>query len=329
LGKPVHGQLVNAITGEKIGGIPNPDSLNNALQTRYQVLNPGKPLPDFFKMSATSTPADFDRIDKIMQQTEQAQGTVAQREQTQAMRSQTFELMRDKQDLNPVTGIDPKSGNQVLVPYSQAQQMGLQNPLKADDDMVNKAYAARHWLTLATKPAPAGADPQDMSIQQLVDKLDKDGKLGAVASRWNEFMTGKVGAGDPYVSALRTKMGLSSTLLMQAHVGSRGSSEMLEHFEDLANQKKLDGPTLKAAIGSEISYVRDRSMDPNPPNYSATGGATPTGGAANSNAPKLPQGAGKTIDKDTAMQFYQAAGNDPAKAKQLAIQNGWKVPQAQ
>jgi hypothetical protein len=43
----------------------------------------------------------------------------------------------------------------------------------------------------------------------------------------------------------------------------------------------------------------------------------------------LPQGGGKVIDKDTAMQFYQAAGNDPAKARALAIQNGWQVPKAQ
>lgn len=39
----------------------------------------------------------------------------------------------------------------------------------------------------------------------------------------------------------------------------------------------------------------------------------------------LPQGGGKVIDKDTAKKFYQAAGNDPAKARTLAQQNGWKV----
>jgi hypothetical protein len=39
----------------------------------------------------------------------------------------------------------------------------------------------------------------------------------------------------------------------------------------------------------------------------------------------LPAGNGKTIDKATGQQFYEAAGHDPAKARQLAIQNGWKV----
>jgi hypothetical protein len=42
-------------------------------------------------------------------------------------------------------------------------------------------------------------------------------------------------------------------------------------------------------------------------------------------AGQLPQGAGKVIDKATAQQFYEAAGRDPNKARDLAIQSGWKV----
>lgn len=40
----------------------------------------------------------------------------------------------------------------------------------------------------------------------------------------------------------------------------------------------------------------------------------------------LPKGQGKTIDKTTAIQFYNAAGKDPKKAQALAEQNGWVVP---
>jgi hypothetical protein len=205
-----------------------------------------------------------------------------------AQRAQTFELARDKADMKAVIGADPKSGQNVLVPMGQAQQMGLQNPVQASDDMVNKAYAGRHWLTLATRPGPPGAKPEDMSISQLIDRLDNEGKLGPIASRWNEFLAGKYGSGDADVSALRAKMGLSTTLLMQAHVGNRGSAQMLEHFEDLANQKKLDGPTLKAAFGAEINYVKERAMDPNPPNY---GTPKPTT-KPSANAPKFTAPAG-------------------------------------
>jgi hypothetical protein len=39
----------------------------------------------------------------------------------------------------------------------------------------------------------------------------------------------------------------------------------------------------------------------------------------------LPQGGGKVIDKATVQQFYQAAGNDPAKARKMATDAGWKL----
>lgn len=271
--KPIAGSLQNVITGETIGGLNGQKiaQLNKGFETRWQVLHPGEPLPDEFKLPADAKVSDFDHLDKILEATERATGTKAQQDTANAMRAQTFEMLREKTDMQAVVGVDPKTGNQVLVPAGQAQQMGIQNPMKAGEDQVNKALAARHWITLATKPGAPGAAPEDLSITQLIDHLDKSGDLGVVASRWNDFMAGKVGAGNPYVSALRTKMGLSTTLLMQAHVGNRGSSQMLEHFEDLANQKKLDGPTLKAAFNSEVSYVRDRAMDPNPPDYSKPG----------------------------------------------------------
>jgi hypothetical protein len=43
------------------------------------------------------------------------------------------------------------------------------------------------------------------------------------------------------------------------------------------------------------------------------------------NPGSLPQGNGKVIDSVTAQSFYQAAGRDPVKARQLAKQNGWTV----
>ena len=266
--KNVGGRLVNAITHEEIGGLSNIPVLNAGIDTRWQVLHPGEKAPDNFHLPPTATPADFERIDKLMEATERATATKEQQNTTNAIRAQTMEMARDKQDLQAVVGNDPKTGRSVMVPMGQAQQMGLTDAMKAPEDTINKALAARHWLTLAQKQAPADAKPEEMGIQQLIDKLDADGKLGPLASRWNEFMSGKFGAGDPDYSALRTKMGLSTTLLMQAHVGSRGSSQMLEHFEDLANAKKLDGPTLKTSVGSEVDYVKDRAMDPNPPTYS-------------------------------------------------------------
>jgi hypothetical protein len=69
------------------------DALNSAMLQRYQVLNPNAPaLPRGLAMSANSTPQDFDRADKVLQQTENSAATQAQRDTVNAMRQQTLAL---------------------------------------------------------------------------------------------------------------------------------------------------------------------------------------------------------------------------------------------
>lgn len=242
------------------------DQYNQGLAARYQVMNPGKQVPPAFTLPPNATPKDFDRVDKLLEGTERAAGTQAQRGEANAMRQATLQIAQaaqqdrlDQHGIQPVSGTDPKTGRDVLVPESDAQKMGLTNVMKADADLVNKSHAARTWLKLADKQ---GDTPANMGIMQMIDKLDKDGKLGVIASRWNDFMAGKVGAGDPDFAAFRAKMGLGATKLMQAHVGSRGGAFMLEHFEDLANAGKMDASTLRSAMKSEVNYMQDVAMEP-------------------------------------------------------------------
>jgi hypothetical protein len=324
--KPSGGELVNVLTGAKTGGITDVAPLNAALQTRYRILNPGQPLPDYFTLKQNATPADFERLDKIMQQTESSKMTLAQQGVANAIRQQTYSLMEDKEGLKPVIGTDPKTGRSVAVPYSQAQQMGIKDAAEMPATEYSKTLSGRQWLQLALTQAPKGAPASDMGISQLLDRMDKAGKLGPLAGRWNDFMTAGWGSGDPDYAALRTKVDLSSTLLGSVHTGRLGPY-LLENLASLAQTKKMDGPTLKSAFNTEISYVKDRAMNPNEPNY----GAKAPGNAA-PNAPQagaLPQGGGKVLDKATAQQFYQAAGNDPDKARALATKNGWQIPKAQ
>jgi hypothetical protein len=305
------GMLVNPITNQKIGGIPDVAPLNKALETRYQVTHPGEPVPDYYQLKTGASPTDFDRVDKLLEAAERSTATKAQLATANAIRQQTYEMARDKADLQAVVGIDPKSGKQVLVPLPQAQQMGIQNPIKAEGQDVQRAMAGRQWLTLAKKEAPDNAPAEEKGIIQLIDQLDSEGKLGVLASRWNDFMARKLGSADtPEYKALATKMGLSSTLLAQAHAGARGAGSpyLLEHMEDLANAKKLDGPTLKAAFGAEVNYVEDRAMDPSPPNYQQLGGKTST--------PKAKQG-GMIRARDPQGKLHEAPAG-------TALPPGWK-----
>jgi hypothetical protein len=327
--KTVNGQLVNTVTHETIGGKLDTDSLNSGLQTRWQVLNPGQPLPDWAKLNPNSTPLDFDRVDKLLEATEKGKATAAQQATVNAIRSQTFQLATEKEGYNWVTGTatkGPAAGKVVAVPQSQIGQYGIQDAGKMESADITKTQSGRQWLTLANKQGDPNGPPDQMGISQLLDVMDKKKELGPLAGRLNEFLAGTWGSGNADYAAFRTKLDLSNTLLATVHSGRLGPF-LMENMQGLASAKKMDATTLRSAFNSEKDYVQDRALDPAPPNYNAT--AATSGNATKTGATALPQGGGKVIDKNTAMQFYQAAGNDPDKARTLALKNGWQIPKAQ
>lgn len=143
-------------------------------------------------------------------------------------------------------------GSQVAGTPEQLASWGAKGTTKMPADEVKKVLVARQAV------APDGLFA---SVQKDLATLQKSGKLGVLASRWSDFMAGKAGS-DPEFAALRTHMGLLATALMQAHVGSRGSKEMLDHFKSLADYRISDGATLGSALNAEFSYVREKAMMP-------------------------------------------------------------------
>lgn len=158
-----------------------------------------------------------------------------------------------KADTNMYVGTAP-DGAQVAGTSSDLQSAGAQGVTKLDADTQKKVITARQLI------APNGLF---LDVKNDIAALDSQGKLGNVASRWNNFMAGKLGD-DPDFAALNTHMGLLSTALMQAHVGARGSSEMLEHFQNLMNQKISTPQQLKAQLNAAYSYVKEKAMVPKP-----------------------------------------------------------------
>lgn len=220
---------------------------------------------------------DYNRIDKIMEHTEKNVSNLAQIQGNLEIRRQTFAIqMAAKQEaeelrmITPVIGYDDQ-GNPVLTSAAGARDMNLRSPMKAEQADVSKAMSARQWVRELATPTTADphANPMQAGIGQLIDDLDKRGQLDFIARHWNDFMAGTIGARDPEVQALHTKLQLSGSLLAQAHAGKVGSA-MMEHFQDLANDEKMNGPMLKAGFGSELNYVQQRQMLPSTP-LGATG----------------------------------------------------------
>jgi hypothetical protein len=162
----------------------------------------------------------------------------------------------------PVVGIDA-SGRQVLVPAGDVTKYGLSQVREVGQAENEKVTNARSLMTVLNND-----DPDDKGLIQLAKQLKDEGKLGPVASRLQDWLN-KGGSvltfdtgGDPDVQRLFTKLGLSTTGLMQVHVGARGSAQMLEHFEDLAKAKSMSPDAFLAALDTENKYVQMKAMLP-------------------------------------------------------------------
>jgi hypothetical protein len=93
--------------------------INNAMLKRYQVMHPeAKVLPDGLAVNKDSTPKDWERIDKIMQQTETAEATQVQRGIINEMRKTTLALS----GMGAPLGDTSKGGPEYLATLPTAEQ---------------------------------------------------------------------------------------------------------------------------------------------------------------------------------------------------------------
>lgn len=156
-------------------------------------------------------------------------------------------------------------GKPVAVPFDEASNYKWDaggRPTKAGAAESEKVNNARSLINVFDS-----GDPDDLGLLQLAAKLDQEGKLGPIMTRFQQWLNkgnsvANFNAGDPDVQRLFTKMGLSTTGLMQVHVGARGSAQMLEHFEDLAKAKEMSSSAFRTALDTEARYVRMKAMLP-------------------------------------------------------------------
>lgn len=85
-------------------------------------------------------------------------------------------------------------------------------------------------------------------VQAQIKSLS--GELGPVQGRWNEFMTGKVGADNPRLSGLRTSLKNIATAWMRLHANSESARE---EFENVLARSKTAGDLIANlnAIGQQ------------------------------------------------------------------------------
>jgi hypothetical protein len=169
----------DALTKKEAAGVnapfgPKADNLNAAMTERYQVLNPGKPLPDNLKMTADSSPKDFDRVDKILQQTETAQATKANRDIVNGMRQQTLAL----------SGLGAPGGNTKL--SGDAYLQSLATPEQA----VVREFGTGHMVPTRIDML-LSRNPKLMAEVALAYPDIDTSKLEAYPTLYKDFTSGK------------------------------------------------------------------------------------------------------------------------------------------
>ena len=157
-----------------------------------------------------------------------------------------------------------EDGNIVAGSMDELKAAGISKGItKADDDTAKKVTVARQLTS------PSGLFSL---INQDMRALDAKGKMGStVTSRLNDALLQKAGS-DPDYAPLFVHTHLLATALMQAHVGTRGSSDMMEEFKKLADSGKMNASTLRASLGAEYKYVNEKAMRPKAKAADKTGG---------------------------------------------------------
>lgn len=147
--------------------------------------------------------------------------------------------------------------------------------------------AKQQALTNTTKTMVEAAP----KVLHLADRVEQDlSKIsaGPFASRYQEFMSGRIGAPNPEFTAYRTNVDLLQTLLMRMHVGARGSEGMLAHFANMINAGTQSPENMRAALQQIRLYAEDVEAAGKPK------GVTLPGGKPTAAEPKPVEGSGTT-----------------------------------
>lgn len=151
---------------------------------------------------------------------------------------------------------------------------GMNN--KATERSAAAAQAKEDATTTASTRTMQETVPKVLGfISRIYKDLDKV-STGPAASRYQEFMTGKVGAPNPDFATYRTNVALLTTLLMRMHTGSRTSSDMLAHFKGLLDSGRQSPENMRAALDTVKAYAEDIAAEKKP-RPGAPAAAAPTG----------------------------------------------------
>lgn len=183
---------------QKEGELPLGDKvqqLNQGLARRFQVLNPGQALPADYTLPANATQKDFDRIDKLLGQTENAQGVKAQQQTSNDMRKVTLTLAQQAAADRKDKGDTARADKSFQFNSTQLEKMGkpvedastrlgrLQDTLAQNSPQAD-ALVAPELLTVMAGGAGSGLRMNEAEIARVIGGRSKWESLKADINKW-------------------------------------------------------------------------------------------------------------------------------------------------
>jgi len=201
---------------------------------------------------------------------------------------------------------------------------------------VGQAFSKKTGLPLPTalsgqtqqqETAARNALDSISAVQQILKNPNIQKQLGPIMGRLQNVeervgtATGLSPEDERQAQELRTRMRYLVFQEGRAVLGGRLPTQLMTQLEASSPNVKMD-PNMLAGSMDAVGKNAESIMD-NADRQRFGGKMRPR--SMRQTGPSLPQGGGKVIDTATAQQFYQAAGNDPAKARQMAADAGWKI----
>ena len=86
--------------------------------------------------------------------------------------------------------------------------------------------------------------------------------LGPASSRWREFASGKIGAGDPDFRELYNYSELMKSRLTKMHFGSKGGSEIVQRFDKMIDTSKDSPENMLRTFDNIEAYAKEVANEP-------------------------------------------------------------------
>jgi hypothetical protein len=268
-------------------------TLNQQLLRRWQVLNPGQPLPPEYGVGPNSTQTDYERADKALESAERASGVKAQQDIASGERARGEGEKKTTEDNKQYNFFVAKIAELRKPVADRAERFSRLADTLEDGNPQSDALVAPELLSLMAGGQASGLRMNEAEISRIVGGRNKWGDLRAKIEAWRL---------DPNKGFALTPAQRQQVQKLMHAVGERIQSKL--DLVDKASEELLDGKDTRSYREAYTKLQRGLT-DLDRPRSEQSGGNRKA-------APRTPPATGQhTNGPQTAEQWLEKHGIRP------------------